>query len=267
MENKGATPANGFCPQQRTSPRWNRGWIALAMTAIGLTGAPCAADDNHRRGRLLPQAAAACRRNRCRRTGKYSETRAASGSARTGPAFAPSSLQFFDTDQRAHVRQHLPYRRAPPGIAREEDMSSIGGVSNLNYDSFLISGNSNVKKPDQNYLASQANAVNEASKTAKTTGSSATEEFRKYMQMTPAEKIRHGVLSELGITEDQLAAMPPEQREATEKKIAELIAMRTGGNEGNAQAIQQAQSPFGAGLFNLVQAGSRVAMPLVDVFS
>jgi hypothetical protein len=158
-------------------------------------------------------------------------------------------------------------RQAPPQIAREHDMSSIGSVSNLNYDSFLISGNSNVKKPDQNSLTSQANSVREAPKTGKTTGSSATEEFRKYMQMTPAEKIRHGVLSEMGITEEQLAALPPEQREAMDKKIAEMIAIRTGGTDQNALAIQQGQSAAAGGLFNLVQAGARVAMPLVDVFS
>lgn len=145
-------------------------------------------------------------------------------------------------------------------------MSSIGGVSNLN-NSLLISGSSNVKKPDQNYLTSPASAISEAPKTGKTTGSSTTEEFRKYMQMTPAEKIRHGVLSEMGITEEQLAALPPEQREAMDKKIAEMIAIRTGGTDQNAQAIQQGQSLAGAGLFNLVQAGSRVAMPLVDIFS
>lgn len=147
-------------------------------------------------------------------------------------------------------------------------MSSIGGLSNLNYNSLLISGNSPVKRPDQSFLTSQTNTVSEAAKTSKTTGSSATEEFRKYMQMTPAEKVRHGVLSELGITEDQLAALPPEQREAMDKKIADMIAIRTGGTDQNAQAIQQGQSSLaGAGLFNLVQAGSRAAMPLVDIFS
>jgi hypothetical protein len=125
-----------------------------------------------------------------------------------------------------------------------------------------------VKRPDQSFLTAQTNTVSEAAKTSKTTGSSATEEFRKYMQMTPAEKVRHGVLSELGITEDQLAALPPEQREAMDKKIADMIAIRTGGTDQNAQAIQQGQSSLaGAGLFNLIQAGSRAAMPLVDIFS
>lgn len=150
-------------------------------------------------------------------------------------------------------------------------MSSIGGVSNLNYGSLLISGNSPVKKADQNYLTSQAGALTATNKTEKTGGASgALDEFRKYMEMTPAEKIRHGVLSELGITEEQLAALPPEQREAIDKKIAEMIAIRTGGNEDNVLALQQAQSPTGAagaGLFNLIQAGSRAALPLVDVFS
>jgi hypothetical protein len=146
-------------------------------------------------------------------------------------------------------------------------MSSIGGVSSPNYDSFLISGNSNVRKPDLNNQSTLVNSLREAPKTAKTLGSGAAEEFQKYMQMTPAEKVRHGVLSELGMTEEQLAAMPPEQREAAEKKIAEMIAMRTGGTDQNALAVQQGQAGGGAGLFNLVQAGARAALPLVDVFS
>jgi hypothetical protein len=52
-----------------------------------------------------------------------------------------------------------------------------------------------------------------------------------------------------------------------EKKIADLIALRTGGNDDNSIASQGGPSQFGAALFDIVKASSRVAMPLIDVFS
>ena len=39
---------------------------------------------------------------------------------------------------------------------------------------------------------------------------------------TPAEQMRAEILAQLGYTEDQLKAMPAKEREAVEKKIAEL---------------------------------------------
>ena len=49
------------------------------------------------------------------------------------------------------------------------------------------------------------------------------EEFLKYAQMSPAERIRAAILEELGITEEELEAMDPEARKAMEKVIAERI--------------------------------------------
>lgn len=48
-------------------------------------------------------------------------------------------------------------------------------------------------------------------------------QFQEYMDKTPAERIRDAILKELGITEEDLAAMPPEQREAMEQEIAQRI--------------------------------------------
>lgn len=159
-----------------------------------------------------------------------------------------------------------PLNDPSTGIERH-GMSAIDGLSNINYNSFLISGNSPVKKADSNFsINGAATSLTEAPKTDKLRGSAA-EEFQKYMQMTPAEKVRYGVLSELGITEEQLGAMPPEQREAMEKKIADMIAIRTGGTDQNALALQQGQSATNANLFKVIEAGSKVALPLVNIFS
>jgi hypothetical protein len=53
--------------------------------------------------------------------------------------------------------------------------------------------------------------------------SSPADEFLAYAKMTPAERIRAAILEELGITEEELEALPPEEQEAMEKAIAEKI--------------------------------------------
>lgn len=51
-------------------------------------------------------------------------------------------------------------------------------------------------------------------------------EFREYMDKSPAERMRDVILREMGLTEEQLEALPPEQREAVEKEIAARISER-----------------------------------------
>lgn len=54
----------------------------------------------------------------------------------------------------------------------------------------------------------------------------ALEAFRKEGRMTPAERMRRQVMKDMKLTEDDLKAMPPEQRDALEKTIGEEVAMR-----------------------------------------
>jgi protein-disulfide isomerase-like protein with CxxC motif len=41
--------------------------------------------------------------------------------------------------------------------------------------------------------------------------------------MTPAEKMRDKILKEVGMTEEELENLPPEQRAAAEREIAEKL--------------------------------------------
>jgi len=52
---------------------------------------------------------------------------------------------------------------------------------------------------------------------------SATEKFLDYARMSPSERLRDDVLKSLGLTEEDLEAMPTEERRAAEDKIRELI--------------------------------------------
>lgn len=54
-------------------------------------------------------------------------------------------------------------------------------------------------------------------------------EFDKIAQKTPAERMRDALLKRLGHTEDSLKALPPEERNAIEAQLKQLIQeeMRT----------------------------------------
>ena len=60
------------------------------------------------------------------------------------------------------------------------------------------------------------------------TKSSAVQEFRDYMAMSDAEKMRAAVLKEMGLTEEEFEQLPPEEQLAIEQKIVERLKQETG---------------------------------------
>ena len=67
---------------------------------------------------------------------------------------------------------------------------------------------------------------------AKARYDSVVSEFTELANQTPAERIRDQILQRLGLTEDDLKAMPPEQREAVEKQIADELKRQLTGEDG-----------------------------------
>lgn len=53
--------------------------------------------------------------------------------------------------------------------------------------------------------------------------SKAQRELDQYLKMSPQERMRAAILKQLGLTEEQLAALPPSQQKAVEDKIAALM--------------------------------------------
>jgi hypothetical protein len=49
------------------------------------------------------------------------------------------------------------------------------------------------------------------------------EEFLKFQAMTPAQKMRAMMLAKLGVTEEQLKAMSPEDRKKIEEKLKDMV--------------------------------------------
>jgi len=56
-----------------------------------------------------------------------------------------------------------------------------------------------------------------------TVGGSATAEFKDYMSKTPEERLRDSILKEMGITEEEYEAMPPEKQLAVSQEIAQRM--------------------------------------------
>lgn len=49
------------------------------------------------------------------------------------------------------------------------------------------------------------------------------DEFRKYMAMSPAEKMRYAVLADAGLTMEEYQELPPEEKEKIDAEIAERM--------------------------------------------
>ena len=56
--------------------------------------------------------------------------------------------------------------------------------------------------------------------------SAAEQAFNDYAKMTPAQKMRAAILGSMGLTEDQLKAMDPKERQKIEAKIQEIMKQK-----------------------------------------
>jgi len=52
---------------------------------------------------------------------------------------------------------------------------------------------------------------------------SAKDEFLDYAKLTPAQKMRASMLAKLGVTEEQLKAMDPKERQKIEDQLKEMV--------------------------------------------
>lgn len=103
-----------------------------------------------------------------------------------------------------------------------------------------------VQAGDETYI----NPPSEAEAAAKAAHSSLVDQFSEWSNMDPAEFIRARYLEAHGLTEDDLKAMPADQREAIEKEIAEQIKRELAGIEGGGDG---AEKPSAIGQSNAAQ--------------
>lgn len=72
-------------------------------------------------------------------------------------------------------------------------------------------------------LALQEAGAKESSGEKREVKTSAEDQFLDYMQKSPAERLRDRILKALGVTEDDIKKMTPDERLGLEKKIQEII--------------------------------------------
>lgn len=84
----------------------------------------------------------------------------------------------------------------------------------------ILPSSSAVKLSFENVIALQSLAEPEPQTLTEMT---ATEKFLAEARKTPMERMREQVMEQLGLTEDSLAQLPPEERRIAEDKIREMI--------------------------------------------
>lgn len=70
-------------------------------------------------------------------------------------------------------------------------------------------------------------------------------EFMELSKMTPVERLRKEMLEEMGLTEESLAALPPEERNAIEEEIRRAIKQQLGIDETNQAGTAEGQTATG----------------------
>ena len=63
-------------------------------------------------------------------------------------------------------------------------------------------------------------------------GDSVVQQFMDYAKMNPMERMRAEILKSMGLTEDDLKKMSPEQQKAVEQKIEQIIKQKLEKNAG-----------------------------------
>src|SRR5262249_61404913 len=102
--------------------------------------------------------------------------------------------------------------------------------------------------PSPTKTTSSSNATSAASSTDATASGSPTassvtngldtrsdnvvKEFLDYAKMSPMERLRANILKSMGLTEDDLKKMSPEQQKAVEQKIEQIIKQQFEKNAG-----------------------------------
>ncbi len=57
-------------------------------------------------------------------------------------------------------------------------------------------------------------------------------QFLDYAHMNPIDRMRAGILKSMGLTEDSLKSLPPDQRQAVEDKIKQMVEQEFQKNAG-----------------------------------
>ncbi|HCN65515.1 MAG TPA: hypothetical protein DIT33_19240 [Pseudomonas sp.] len=105
-------------------------------------------------------------------------------------------------------------------------------LTNLQATPASVAGNAQADNVNAAFAKTRVMLQASASSTGTTAKTSATDEFKDYMSKSPAQRIREQLLKEMGLTEDDVKAMPPEKQQAITDQITALMQQK--------EAIKQA---------------------------
>ena len=131
-----------------------------------------------------------------------------------------ASLALQGTQTSSQSKEVAPTDGFSGAIRQQTPINKEKNADNLvNTDSSLITDQSL-----RTLLYTQENSYTKITEdTDTTTKSGAVEEFLEFMSKTPEERWREQILKSMGLTEEELAALPPEEREKIEEKITAII--------------------------------------------
>ena len=110
----------------------------------------------------------------------------------------------------------------------------------VDFRATLEAAGQNLAQTSQN--AARGNSTQDALASQTQTTKTAAQELEEYLKKTPAQHMRDAILKEMGLTEDDLAAMPPAKRQAIEDTIAAKIKEKL--LDHNELAKNPTQSPL-----------------------
>ncbi|WP_314916135.1 hypothetical protein [Pseudomonas helleri] len=105
-------------------------------------------------------------------------------------------------------------------------------LTNLQATPVSVAGNAQADNVNAAFAKTRVMLQASASSTGTAAKTSATDEFKDYMSKSPAQRIREQLLKEMGLTEDDFKAMPPEKQQAITDQITALMQQK--------EAIKQA---------------------------
>ena len=111
-------------------------------------------------------------------------------------------------------------------------------LTNLQATPASVAGNAQADNVNAAFAKTRVMLQASASSPGTAAKTSATDEFKDYMSKSPAQRIREQLLKEMGLTEDDVKAMPPEKQQAITDQITALMQQK----EAIKQAAAQQQA-------------------------
>lgn len=99
-------------------------------------------------------------------------------------------------------------------------------LTNLQATPASVAGNAQADNVNAAFAKTRVMLQASASSTGTAAKTSATDEFKDYMSKSPAQRIREQLLKEMGLTEDDFKAMPPEKQQAITDQITALMQQK-----------------------------------------